>query len=50
MGAMALAIDMFTTPRSWIAFGIVMGLVVLFGVAGAVGRKQDERSLTDSDS
>ena len=41
---MALAIDMFTTPRSWLAFGIVMGLVFLFGVAGAIGRRQDDRA------
>jgi hypothetical protein len=46
---MALAIEMFTTVRSWIAFGIVMALVFLFGVAGAIGRRQDERAMGDTD-
>ena len=44
---MALALDMFTTTHSWIAAGVVSALVFLFGLAGAVGRRQDSRKGDD---
>jgi hypothetical protein len=44
---MALALDMFTTTHSWIAAAVVAALLVVFGLAGAVGRRQDSRKGDD---
>ena len=44
---MALALDMFTTTHSWIAVGVIVALLVIFGLAGAVGRRQDSRKVDD---
>jgi len=44
---MALALDMFTTTHSWIATAVVVALLVVFGLAGAVGRRQDSRKVDD---
>jgi hypothetical protein len=42
---MALALDMITTSRSWIATAVITALLVVFALAAVVGRRQDNRKL-----